>query len=484
MSLENYWTTTTLHDCSKSSLSTLANQRTTRKSPLRTAQTPEEEPIIPPPSLFNFDDAQASDRARDVASLPHTSQCATHLQLLEVFHVLRQRILESEEIDAGFGIKPERVTKTNRYGETKTLKDPTLGDRRQIKWTVFIEFAAVRFLAWRDRLKQSPDTMLEKTAEGHLRLRNLPPLDVIMLWHSFMLNPRLLEEHCRDEPLYQLRMPWDLVHDSIRSKDWTFLPKKLDESHFESEVDLVPDLFEQFSQWDNSATPSAPRLTALRLVRPGVSSKGEDDALEFATSPASNSTNSAVLKYKKIFENVNPDLAVELADAVVRQTAFIYKMNSYLWIRSPALEGTIRRATKRYRNFLTLLKIYPGHIIVPTLDIDLVWHTHQCMSEGYAKAMKAIVGRFINHDDKIGKTSLATNYDACTAFYRVHFGVEYQICGCWDCEALLSAVEQAVGANEKDLDMSVIAQRALDEVTYYREVEIAVRNEEPLPLRN
>lgn len=67
-------------------------------------------------------------------------------------------------------------------------------------------------------------------------------------------------------------------------------------------------------------------------------------------------------------------------------------MNGQLWIRSPALSGTLRRATDRYAKFLHLLKrkapplgedgsgktIVLGAIIVPTLDIDLVWHTHQC----------------------------------------------------------------------------------------------------------
>ena len=75
----------------------------------------------------------------------------------------------------------------------------------------------------------------------------------------------------------------------------------------------------------------------------------------------------------------------------MRQATFVDKMNNHLWIRSPALEGTLRRAIDRYSKFLILLKrkapplgadgsgttMVPGPIIVPTLDIDLVWHTHQ-----------------------------------------------------------------------------------------------------------
>ena len=59
-------------------------------------------------------------------------------------------------------------------------------------------------------------------------------------------------------------------------------------------------------------------------------------------------------------------------EAVQRQEAFVQKMHAQLWIRSPALEGTLQRAIKRYLSFVKLFKLYPKTILVPTLDIDLV----------------------------------------------------------------------------------------------------------------
>ena len=38
----------------------------------------------------------------------------------------------------------------------------------------------------------------------------------------------------------------------------------------------------------------------------------------------------------------------------------------------------------------------PRKIFVPTLDIDLVWHTHQLFSEQYQPDCTKYVGRFVD----------------------------------------------------------------------------------------
>jgi hypothetical protein len=46
--------------------------------------------------------------------------------------------------------------------------------------------------------------------------------------------------------------------------------------------------------------------------------------------------------------------------------------------------------------FLDLMASSPGTLLVPTLDIDLIWHTHQLRSEDYQADTEQYVGRFIN----------------------------------------------------------------------------------------
>jgi hypothetical protein len=173
--------------------------------------------------------------------------------------------------------------------------------------------------------------------------------------------------------------------------------------------------------------------------------------------------------------------AIQLRDAVLRQASFVDKMHSHLWIRSPALAGTLRRGIARYDKFLGLLQRYPGALIVPTLDIDLVWHTHQCQALGYATATHEHVGRFVNHDDTIAKNRLGDGFAESSKCFRIQYGAEYKVCGCWDCEMLLDSVEGLAGAPE-EVDMAEVARSAEARLTFYRAVERARAEEKPLPM--
>ncbi|KAL5350558.1 hypothetical protein ACLOAV_004127 [Pseudogymnoascus australis] len=150
-------------------------------------------------------------------------------------------------------------------------------------------------------------------------------------------------------------------------------------------------------------------------------------------------------------------------------------MEKQLWIRSPVIKGTLHRAIARYSKFLKLFKLYPKTMLVPTLDIDLVWHTHQCSPSRYdVKALK-MAGRLINHDDKIGGAILNPGFTKTKGLFRIRFGQEYEVCHCWDCEALLSAVSSH--DSETPPDNKAIARHVRDEVDYYRAVEISKRRE-------
>ena len=42
------------------------------------------------------------------------------------------------------------------------------------------------------------------------------------------------------------------------------------------------------------------------------------------------------------------------------------------------------------------MKTSPTSFFVPTLDIDLVWHTHQMMGATYASDCKTYIARYID----------------------------------------------------------------------------------------
>jgi len=112
-----------------------------------------------------------------------------------------------------------------------------------------------------------------------------------------------------------------------------------------------------------------------------------------------------------------------------------------------------------------------------------VWHTHQCAPSRYFSATQELAGKFVNHDDSIVEDKLDTGLKETRNLYRVRFGQEYLICGCWDCEALLSAVERSEKQSEEERDLESLAKEVGADVAYYRAVEVARRKKEPIPVQ-
>jgi hypothetical protein len=173
---------------------------------------------------------------------------------------------------------------------------------------------------------------------------------------------------------------------------------------------------------------------------------------------------------------------IMLSAAVERQVSFIDKMESQLWIRSPALDGTLQRAIDRYSKFLKLLKLYPGTMLVPTLDVDLVWHTHQCSASRYENDTGVLAGCFIDHDDAIPSSRLDDGMEKTKLLFRIRFGREYLVCTCWDCQAVLSEVERLNQSETSQADRDAIWQTVSREIAFHRAVELARRAHKPVPM--
>ncbi|GAA6024172.1 hypothetical protein JCM10207_005592 [Rhodosporidiobolus poonsookiae] len=124
--------------------------------------------------------------------------------------------------------------------------------------------------------------------------------------------------------------------------------------------------------------------------------------------------------------------SLDLAMAVLRQGTFIDKMHGLGWLepgRFDEDDTILKRCVARYHAFLDLLSSTPSMFCVPTLDIDLGWHTHQ-LTDFYAGEMQLHVGRFIDHDDKVEENALATAFDVTARAWQSRFGVPYSTCGC------------------------------------------------------
>lgn len=135
----------------------------------------------------------------------------------------------------------------------------------------------------------------------------------------------------------------------------------------------------------------------------------------------------------RYWENFSP-FALDLCGAIMRQGVFIEKMNKLDWLHSPAARETMDRLIGKYARFMTIMERHPLEVAVPTLDIDLAWHTHQLSPRDYYDYTVKKVGKFIDHDDKIDENKLGQSFEWTTKTYQTIFNEIYSECTCWYCE--------------------------------------------------
>ncbi|KAK1075341.1 hypothetical protein LTR74_000303 [Friedmanniomyces endolithicus] len=135
----------------------------------------------------------------------------------------------------------------------------------------------------------------------------------------------------------------------------------------------------------------------------------------------------------RYWENSSP-FALDLVGAVIRQGSFIEKMHNIDWLHSPALPSTMGRLLTKYQRFVGIMADRL-HMAVPTLDVDLAWHTHQLSPYGYLNYTVINTKQFIDHDDKVAETALNDAFAWTSKTYQRLFDEPYSECTCWYCEA-------------------------------------------------
>lgn len=129
--------------------------------------------------------------------------------------------------------------------------------------------------------------------------------------------------------------------------------------------------------------------------------------------------------------------ALDLSGAVLRQGIFVDKMVDINWLHSPAAPDTMARLLAKYRRFFHIMATHPGDVAVPTLDVDLAWHTHQLCPGAYYRYSLEATGKFIDHNDKIDESKLSTAFEWTSKIYQETYDEVYSECTCWYCESKL-----------------------------------------------
>ena len=135
-----------------------------------------------------------------------------------------------------------------------------------------------------------------------------------------------------------------------------------------------------------------------------------------------------------------------LVELVLKQESFGNKINNLNWLYSSNISNIVSEATSRYSNFFAIVtdpKLSQN--LKSTLDIDLVWHTHQLCAFGYFHdCLNSPSHCIIDQSDKISNRLMDGSETFTENLYRALYGQEYFICYCHNCSSVRYGVSNHV----------------------------------------
>ncbi|KHC82547.1 hypothetical protein MGS_01403, partial [Candida albicans P78042] len=185
------------------------------------------------------------------------------------------------------------------------------------------------------------------------------------------------------------------------------------------------------NRWNNLQLNLYKEMSLVNLIKSVSSLPDEEKRLK-------NLLLRSYLQFNLIYFTVRGGIKIgeDLVGCVLRQERFVEKMNTTLnWLHSPFIYQTLSESSNRYVNFFHMLTSSDlKQMLVPTLDIDLMWHTHQLWNYGYFKdCLESPCHTGIDHDDTVDENKLDDGYEFTRKLYRKLFNQEYSICYCHSC---------------------------------------------------
>lgn len=470
-------------------------------------------------------------------ALPTPATCLVHLQFLTALQALRQDI---GQLDGFMGLWDADAT--NDKAKTSEVSEK--------RWSLYVERAVDRYATWWD-VQRSPyppltEKMMSETNTARFEAfpkqpqpadfwtpETLPPLDVLMVLHTHMLNPRHFLEDCLRaglSGLWSAGFPWAHVKEAMELPEFCYSVRQEAKACWTRAAGRA---------WDNIDEPSAKSLrcpvcrsrfsvpwttctsdamdsvgsgygdgqfrhpcpgkecsrhitrdflSAARFVRDSTALRRADEPMagtilepstgrpwrvapKLSTEPRTfarrllkakemqptldgllsswtpsldvvrdklghvsrskpvlrsmlNSRNEPTMAMRlsvrrmmsRYRDNPGP-FALDLGSAVMRQGVFCDKMASAGWMYRSDAYTAMARLIAKYKRFMQLMAESRG-TCVPTLDVDLAWHTHQLTpARYYAYSVAATRGTFVDHIDKMDARHLDTAFmDTCSRY--------------------------------------------------------------------
>lgn len=467
------------------------------------------------------DDAERATRAAPVVTLNHLNnlpahpcaeRCLAHLRLL--FAMRRMRVLVgcTDGLWGLCDVHAEGAVMGESVPAVKAQNNLEAWLRiHEKRWGLFVARAVDRYEAWWKWLARrhatQPAVSVRDIDAGDAAYRDfpvddegcvvpwtedmLPPLDVLMVWHTHMLNPRAFLEDAMlagIRPIWVSGLPWELVNKAIdgnfnytvsvasmaawvrrTNRSWdnaADIPFKKLSCPRCCSILLIPWTTCLRSKHDHASEPlvltgtgygdsdfsfvcrvcettiNKRLLSAARVVQEEEALFGQRNRpisgtgavldpisgrpKEFAGQPLPAVSRVAERTTTTPRDSENHGLfAVELCGSVKRQAVFADKMWHLNWLHAPSALLLMARLIHKYRRFLDIIRQNPSQAVVPTLDVDLAWHTHQLCPSRYYRYTVEQTGCFIDHDNNVDAGELAEHFNRTSKVYQERYGEVY-----------------------------------------------------------
>lgn len=112
----------------------------------------------------------------------------------------------------------------------------------------------------------------------------------------------------------------------------------------------------------------------------------------------------------------------DVAASARRQATFLWQVSGPKFQD----ESFLRAGVVAYEKYLELMRCHPDEFLVPTYQIDFVWHTHILAdAAAYARETRLVAGRFVDHDDSVNDRSPDTKLNRSTVTTKRLWSARY-----------------------------------------------------------
>ena len=239
----------------------------------------------------------------------------------------------------------------------------------------------------------------------------IPPPDIAWLWHCHRLAPQEYIQYC------EIFFPSD--HKMIRANPpFTFVPRNGTVDHEETSKECnnseSATMAETKRLWNETYPNESFFLNEVDATTTVVAT-----TTTTTTTTGSSSTSPTLNGY-------------DVLGSARRQMAFLWQVSGDQY----TCDSFLQQGVTNYTKFLTLTSKANdlGIILVPTYQIDLMWHTHILSSiHDYNNDCFHIMKRHLYHDDSLTDREeggiLDVSFDATQQLWKRVYGVDYVVHG-------------------------------------------------------